>query len=207
MDCSKVLFQTVENIIAYFPAVCQLFYGQNLTLSLLVALVLRADDHNFSVSLDDLALVAHGLDGRTYFHDDVLLICVFKVIWRRRRSGSRVGRNDARKRDNELRRKFFPRDFRRSFEQDEECEQFPTGVYSNVNDRGNAQARQRIAKETQRKYSGNSSASDKERAQTTTGAYTDVRDRGVRNRDAVSREKYFPDQDLLRQVILPFVKS
>ena len=52
-----------------------------------------------------------------------------------------------------------------------------------------------------------SSASDKERAQTTTGAYTDVRDRGVRNRDAVSREKYFPDQDLLRQLILPFVKS
>ena len=185
MDCSKVLFQTVENIIAYFPAVCQLFYGQNLTLSLLVALVLRADDHNFSVSLDDLALVAHGLDGRTYFHDDVLLICVFKVIWRRRRSSSRVGRNDARKRDNELRRKFFPRDFRRSFEQ----------------------ARKRIAKKMRRKYSGNSSASDKERAQTTTGAYTDVRDRGVRNRDAVSREKYFPDQDLLRQVILPFVKS
>ena len=70
-----------------------------------MALILRADDHNFSVSLDDLALVAHGLDGRTYFHDDVLLICVFKVIWRRRRSGSRVGRNDARKRGNELRRK------------------------------------------------------------------------------------------------------
>ena len=32
-----------------------------------------ADDHNFSVSLDDLALVAHGLDGRTYFHFLVLL--------------------------------------------------------------------------------------------------------------------------------------
>ena len=44
-----------------------------------MALVFRADDHNFSVSLDDLALVAHGLDGRTYFHDDVLLISGIEV--------------------------------------------------------------------------------------------------------------------------------
>ena len=83
MDCSKVLFQTVENIIAYFPAVCQLFYGQNLTLSLLVALVLRADDHNFSVSLDDLALVAHGFDGRTHFHDDFSLITGYELSFKR----------------------------------------------------------------------------------------------------------------------------
>ena len=38
-----------------------------------MALVFRADDHDFSVSLDDLALVAHGLDRRTYFHFPVLL--------------------------------------------------------------------------------------------------------------------------------------
>ena len=38
-----------------------------------MALILRADDHDFAVSLDDLALVAHGLDGRTYFHFFVLL--------------------------------------------------------------------------------------------------------------------------------------
>ena len=38
-----------------------------------MGLILRADDHNFSVSLDDLALVAHGFDGRTYFHVGILL--------------------------------------------------------------------------------------------------------------------------------------
>ena len=38
-----------------------------------MALILGADDHDLSVSLDDLALIAHGLDGRTYFHFRVLL--------------------------------------------------------------------------------------------------------------------------------------
>ena len=66
----KVLLQTVEISISYSPTVCQL----NLALSLLMALVFRANNHNFSVSLDDLALVAHGLDGRTYFHSGVLLV-------------------------------------------------------------------------------------------------------------------------------------
>ena len=60
----------MEKIIAYFSTVCQPF----LTLSLLVALIFRADDHHFSVSLDDLALIAHGLDGRTYFHGFTLLV-------------------------------------------------------------------------------------------------------------------------------------
>ena len=43
---------------------CQLF----LTLSLLMALVFRTDHHDFAVSLDHFALVAHGFDGRSYFH-------------------------------------------------------------------------------------------------------------------------------------------
>ena len=38
-----------------------------------MALILGADDHDLSVSLDDLALIAHGLDRRTYFHFRVLL--------------------------------------------------------------------------------------------------------------------------------------
>ena len=37
-------------------------------LSLLVALVLGTDDHDFAVSLDDFALVAHRFDRRSYFH-------------------------------------------------------------------------------------------------------------------------------------------
>ena len=58
-----------------------------LALSLLMALILRADDHDLSVSLDDLALVAHGLDRRTYFHCLVLLDCRYDAI---RRRGSRI---------------------------------------------------------------------------------------------------------------------
>ena len=38
-----------------------------LALSLLVLGVL-ADDHDFTLALDDLALLAHGLDGRSDFH-------------------------------------------------------------------------------------------------------------------------------------------
>ena len=38
-----------------------------LTLALLVLGVL-ADDHDFALALDDLALLAHGLDGRSDFH-------------------------------------------------------------------------------------------------------------------------------------------
>ena len=41
-------------------------------LSLLMALIFGADDHNFSVSLDDFALIAHGLYGRSDFHCDYL---------------------------------------------------------------------------------------------------------------------------------------
>ena len=40
-------------------------------LSLLMALVFAADNHNFAVSLDDSALIAHGSDGRSYFHRSV----------------------------------------------------------------------------------------------------------------------------------------
>lgn len=54
--------------------VLQAIGGQNavkvsLTLSLLVALVLGTDNHNFAVSFNYLAFVAHGLYGRSYFHD------------------------------------------------------------------------------------------------------------------------------------------
>ena len=34
-----------------------------------MALVLGADDHNFAVSLDYLALIAHRLYRRSYFHN------------------------------------------------------------------------------------------------------------------------------------------
>jgi hypothetical protein len=43
-------------------------------LALLVLGVL-ADDHDFALALDDLALLAHGLDRRSDFHVDNLLIC------------------------------------------------------------------------------------------------------------------------------------
>lgn len=49
-----------------------------LTLSLLVLGILGADDHHFAVSFDDLALVAHGLYGSSYFHD-ILLEKLFSV--------------------------------------------------------------------------------------------------------------------------------
>ena len=39
----------------------------HLTLTLLV-LGIFADNHNFALALDDLALFAHGLNGRSYFH-------------------------------------------------------------------------------------------------------------------------------------------
>jgi hypothetical protein len=48
-------------------AVCVL-----LTLTLLVLGVL-ADAHDFALALDDLALLAHGLDAGTYFHVYILL--------------------------------------------------------------------------------------------------------------------------------------
>jgi len=47
-----------------------------LALSLLMRRRLGADYHNSAVSLDDLALIAHGLNGRTYFHFPVLLFCI-----------------------------------------------------------------------------------------------------------------------------------
>ena len=49
-------------------AVCVL-----LTLTLLVLGVL-ADAHDFALALDDLALLAHGLDAGTYFHVYFLLL-------------------------------------------------------------------------------------------------------------------------------------
>ena len=36
-----------------------------------MALIFRADDHHFSVSLDDFALIAHGLYGRSDFHREL----------------------------------------------------------------------------------------------------------------------------------------
>ena len=53
--------------------VLQAIGGQNavkvsLTLSLLVALVLGTDNHNFAVSFNYFALVAHRLYGRSNFH-------------------------------------------------------------------------------------------------------------------------------------------
>ena len=44
-----------------------------LALSLLMALVFGTNYHHFAVSLDDLALIAHGFYGRTYFHFDLPL--------------------------------------------------------------------------------------------------------------------------------------
>ena len=52
-----------------FTKICQLI----LALSLLVALIFRADHHDFAVSLDDFALVAHGFDGRSDFHNFYLV--------------------------------------------------------------------------------------------------------------------------------------
>ena len=42
---------------------------EQLALSLLVFGILGADDHYFAVPFDDLAFVAHGFDGSTYFHN------------------------------------------------------------------------------------------------------------------------------------------
>lgn len=163
-----------------------------------MALVFRADDHNFSVSLDDLALVAHGLDGRTYFHDDILLISGIEVCSGRSFIQSQHGIAT------EMRSKVFwdavpsktrsGRIFRREH----------TKTYVTEENRNRDKVLRRKCAQTRE----NSSASDKERAQAPTGTYTDVRDRGVRARDAVSREKSFPvNQDLLRQVMRPFVRS
>ena len=44
-----------------------------LALTLLVLGVL-ADNHNLTLALDDLALLAHGLNGRSYFHLNYLLL-------------------------------------------------------------------------------------------------------------------------------------
>ena len=44
-----------------------------LALALLVLGVL-ADDHDFTLALDDLALFAHGLHGRSHFHVLFLLV-------------------------------------------------------------------------------------------------------------------------------------
>ena len=45
-----------------------LFYSELLALSLLMLLVFGADDHDFSVSFDYSAFVAHGLNRRSDFH-------------------------------------------------------------------------------------------------------------------------------------------
>ena len=44
--------------------------GLDLTLLLLVLGIL-ADDHDAALALDDLALFADGLYGRSHFHDDI----------------------------------------------------------------------------------------------------------------------------------------
>ena len=58
-----------------------------LALTLLVLRVL-ADDHDFTLALDYLALLAHGLHGRSYFHLLYLLLAspgdpaAGDVVWR-----------------------------------------------------------------------------------------------------------------------------
>ena len=78
------LFSKSRRVYITIPErVCQLF----LALPLLMALVFRANDHHFSVSLDDLALVAHGFDGRTNFHILIPLCLLFVVFFGLRFSG------------------------------------------------------------------------------------------------------------------------
>ena len=50
-----------------------LIVARLLTLTLLALRVL-ADNHDFTLALDDLALLAHGLHGRSYFHLFYLLL-------------------------------------------------------------------------------------------------------------------------------------
>lgn len=47
--------------------------GYGLTLSLFVAFVFRTNNHYFSVSFDNFALVAHRFNRRSYFHFRYLL--------------------------------------------------------------------------------------------------------------------------------------
>ena len=54
-----------ENL--YFPHAA--FYMRLLALTLFMALVLRTNYHNFAVSFNYLALVAHRFYGRSYFHN------------------------------------------------------------------------------------------------------------------------------------------
>ena len=60
-----------ENLVAEFTS--RLTPRSALTLALLVLGVL-ADDHDFTLALDDLALLAHGLHGRSDFHLFFLLL-------------------------------------------------------------------------------------------------------------------------------------
>ena len=50
----------------------------SLTLTLLVARVLANDEH-LAMAPDDLALVAHLLDGRTYLHDAILSVVLKRI--------------------------------------------------------------------------------------------------------------------------------
>ena len=43
-----------------------------LALTLLVALILRANNHYFAVSFDNFAFIAHRLYRRSYFHFEIL---------------------------------------------------------------------------------------------------------------------------------------
>ena len=52
-----------------------------LTLLLLV-LGIFANDHHMTLALDDLALFAHGLNGRSHFHLDCLLTAVGQDLLR-----------------------------------------------------------------------------------------------------------------------------
>ena len=71
-----MLIGCIQGIIARSCAGCQAFFADRMpaprafsALSLLVALVFGTDHHDFSVPLDDLALIAHGLHGRSDFHN------------------------------------------------------------------------------------------------------------------------------------------
>ena len=71
-----MLIGCIQGIIARYRTGCQAIFTDRMpaprafsALSLLVALVFGTDHHDFSVPLDDLALIAHGLHGRSDFHN------------------------------------------------------------------------------------------------------------------------------------------
>ena len=64
LDFLAVFSETVNFILAHRPRLVKRFSA----LSLLMALIFGTNYHYFPVSLDNLALVAHGFYGRSDFH-------------------------------------------------------------------------------------------------------------------------------------------